>query len=118
MVKATLAASMAKTHKALKALEDPATAEKSAVEVRSGRAPKQKAPIEQGARKPSRTLEPETRGDGKKYFAATRAGMKRLTTIVTPEFHKRLKIVAVEREVTIEKLILVAIEEYLARHKK
>jgi len=117
MAKATLAASMAKTQKALKALEDRPAVEKPVVEERFGRAAKKQALIEQGSRMLSKTLEPRTRGDDKKYFAATRQGMKRLTTIVTPEFHKRLKITAVEHDVSIEKLILEAIEEYLARHR-
>jgi hypothetical protein len=118
VVKATLAASMAKTHMALKALEDRPAAEKPVGAGRSGRAAKKQGLTAPGAAKPSRPSEPRTRGEDKKYFAATREGMKRLTTIVTPEFHKQLKITAVERDMTIEKLILEAIEEYLARHKK
>jgi len=51
-----------------------------------------------------------------KFHAATREGMKRLLTPVPPELHKRLKILAVKEETTLEALTRAALESYLSKH--
>ncbi len=47
---------------------------------------------------------------------STRAGMKRLLTPVTPELHKRLKMLAVSQETTLEAITREALESYLLQH--
>ena len=48
--------------------------------------------------------------------AATRAGMKRLLTPVAPELHKRLKLLAVRQDTTLEALTRAALESYISQH--
>ena len=48
--------------------------------------------------------------------AQTRAGMKRLLTPVTPELHKRLKMLAVSHDTTLEAITRTALESYLSQH--
>ena len=48
-----------------------------------------------------------------KTAPATRAGMKRLLTPVTPELHKRLKMLAVSQDTTLEAIARTALEAYL-----
>ncbi len=48
--------------------------------------------------------------------ASTRVGMKRLLTPVTPELHKRLKLLAVKQDTTLEALTRAALESYLSQH--
>ena len=58
---------------------------------------------------PPETMQPP------KFRAATREGMKRLLTPVPPELHKRLKMLAVSREMTLEALTRDALEAYLSQ---
>ncbi len=51
-----------------------------------------------------------------KFHAATREGMKRLLTPVPPELHKRLKMLAVKQDTTLEALTRAALENYLSKH--
>jgi hypothetical protein len=51
-----------------------------------------------------------------KFHAATREGVKRLLTPVTPELHKRLKMLAVKQDMTLEALSRAALESYLSKH--
>jgi len=51
-----------------------------------------------------------------KVTIPTRAGMKRLLTPVTPELHKRLKMLAVSQETTLEAITRTALESYLLQH--
>jgi hypothetical protein len=51
-----------------------------------------------------------------KFHAATREGMKRLLTPVPPELHKRLKMLAVSQETTLEAITRAALESYLSQH--
>jgi hypothetical protein len=51
-----------------------------------------------------------------KFHAATREGMKRLLTPVPPELHKRLKMLAVKQDTTLEALTRAALESYLSEH--
>lgn len=48
--------------------------------------------------------------------AATRVGMKRLLTPVEPQLHKRLKMLAVRQDTTLEALARAALESYLLQH--
>jgi hypothetical protein len=48
-----------------------------------------------------------------KFHAATREGMKRLLTPVPPELHKRLKMLAVSQDTTLEAITRAALESYL-----
>jgi hypothetical protein len=52
-----------------------------------------------------------------RFHAATREGMKRLLTPVSPELHKRLKMLAVQQETTLEAITRAALEAYLLQHK-
>ena len=51
-----------------------------------------------------------------KFHAATREGMKRLLTPVPPELHKRLKMLAVSQDTTLEAITRAALESYLSQH--
>ena len=48
------------------------------------------------------------------FHAATRVGKKKVTVTLEPATHKKLKALAVEREVTIEALLNKAVETLLA----
>jgi len=68
---------------------------------------------ERQAREPH---EPSAEGAGKRYFAATREGMKRITVAVAPEEHKRLKRLAVDAGRSIEDLMREALADLFAKH--
>ena len=51
-----------------------------------------------------------------KFHAATREGMKRLLTPVSPELHKRLKMLAVSQDMTLEAVTRAALESYLSQN--
>jgi len=51
-----------------------------------------------------------------KPAASTREGMKRLLTPVTPQLHKRLKMMAVREDTTLEAITRTALEFYLSKH--
>ena len=56
-------------------------------------------------------------GEGKAVKpAATRAGMKRLLTPVEPQLHKRLKMLAVQQDTTLEAVTRAALEAYLVKN--
>jgi hypothetical protein len=48
--------------------------------------------------------------------ATTRIGMKKLLTPIEPELHKRLKMLAVRQDTTLEAITRAALEEYLSKH--
>jgi hypothetical protein len=50
------------------------------------------------------------------FFAATRAGKKKVTAALDPAMHKQLKSLAVEREVTTEALLVEAIADLFAKY--
>jgi hypothetical protein len=50
------------------------------------------------------------------FFAATRAGKKKVTATLTPAAHKQLKGLAVEREATTEALLTEAINDLFAKY--
>lgn len=53
----------------------------------------------------------------KPFFAATRAGKKKVTATVSPADHKHLKSLAVERETTTEALLSEAIADLFAKYR-
>jgi hypothetical protein len=52
------------------------------------------------------------------FYAATRAGKKKVTAALDPAAHKQLKSLAVERETTTEALMTEAIRDLLAKYGK
>lgn len=52
------------------------------------------------------------------FFAATRAGKKKVTAALDPAMHKQLKTLAVERESTTEALLVEAISDLFTKHGK
>jgi hypothetical protein len=50
------------------------------------------------------------------FYAATRAGKKKVTAAVEPLMHKQLKTLAVVKETTTEALLLEAITDLFAKH--
>ena len=55
-----------------------------------------------------------TRPEG--FYAATRAGKKKVTAALDPTTHKQLKSLAVDKEVTTEALLAEAISDLLIKH--
>jgi len=70
------------------------------------------APIVESA---APTLAPD-RAEGKRYHAATRAGMKRVTVVVEPEEHRRVKRLSADTDRSIEDLMREALADLLAKH--
>src|ERR1700678_4432094 len=60
--------------------------------------------------------EPTARPPG--FYAATRAGKKKVTASVDPATHKRLKCLALELDSTAEALLLEAITDLFTKHGK
>ena len=56
------------------------------------------------------------RAEGKRYHAATRAGMKRVTVVVEPEDHRRVKRLSADTDRSIEDLMREALADLLAKH--
>ena len=56
------------------------------------------------------------RAEGKRYHAATRAGMKRVTVVVEPEEHRRVKRLSADTDRSIEDLMREALADLLAKH--
>ena len=52
------------------------------------------------------------------FYAATRAGKKKVTAALDPAIHKQLKSLAVERETTTEALLTEAIADLFAKHSR
>jgi hypothetical protein len=52
------------------------------------------------------------------FYAATRAGKKKVTAALDPAMHKQLKSLAVERDTTTEALLTEAIADLFAKHGK
>lgn len=55
-------------------------------------------------------------GEGRRYHAATREGMKRVTAPVAPEEHRRLKRLSADTGRPIEELMREAIADLFAKH--
>jgi hypothetical protein len=56
------------------------------------------------------------RTEEKRYYAATRAGMKRLTVVVEPEEHRRVKRLSADTDRSIEGLMREALADLLSKH--
>ena len=56
------------------------------------------------------------RAEGKRYHAATRAGMKRVTVVVEPEEHRRVKRLSADADRSIEDLMREALADLLQKH--
>lgn len=54
----------------------------------------------------------------KPFFAATRAGKKKVTAALVPADHKRLKSLAVDRETTTEALLSEAIADLFVKYSR
>ena len=67
--------------------------------------------------KPAPAIEP-TAARPQGFYAATRAGKKKVTAALDPADHKQLKSLAVERETTTESLMTEAIRDLLAKYGK
>ncbi len=51
------------------------------------------------------------------FHAATRVGLKKITTGLDPAKHKQLKRLAIDREKSVEHLLREAVDDLLAKHK-
>jgi len=65
------------------------------------------------AERPSREA-----GEGRGYYAATRAGRKKVTAALEPEAHKQLKLLSAERGETVEVLMREAISDLFRKYGK
>jgi hypothetical protein len=54
--------------------------------------------------------------EARKFRAATREGLKKVTTAVEPAQHKQLKRLAVDSDKSVEDLLREAIDDLLAKH--
>jgi len=81
-----------------------------------GTAVRSPAPQPVAERQTRQFPEPSGEGVGKRYFAATREGMKRITVAVAPEEHKRLKRLSVDAGRSIEDLMREALADLFAKH--
>jgi len=52
------------------------------------------------------------------FHAATRVGLKKITTGLEPAKHKQLKRLAIDREKSVEHLLREAVDDLLAKHKQ
>lgn len=68
----------------------------------------------QPAAPPAPKPDPTTRPVG--FYAATRAGKKKVTAALDPATHKQLKSLAVDKERTTETLLAEAISDLLIKH--
>ena len=73
------------------------------------------APASPPSRRPAQA-EPTSRPAG--FYAATRAGKKKVTAALDPAAHKQLKGLAVERDATTEALMIEAINDLFQKHGK
>jgi hypothetical protein len=55
--------------------------------------------------------------EARKFHAATREGLKKVTTAVEPAKHKQLKRLAVDSDKSVEDLLREAIDDLLAKHR-
>jgi hypothetical protein len=61
---------------------------------------------------------PESSGRERRFYAATRAGKKKVTATLAPSDHKRLRQLALERDATTEALLTEAISDLFAKYGK
>lgn len=65
---------------------------------------------------PARPVDESRAGEGRGYFAATRTGMKRVTAVVSPEDHRKIKRLSADTGESIEELMRDAINGLFAKH--
>ncbi len=53
----------------------------------------------------------------REFFAATRAGKKKVTGVLSPEEHKRLRQLALDRDTKVEALVYEAIIDLFSKHR-
>lgn len=70
-------------------------------------------PVLAPAQPPQKT---DAEGEGRRYHAATREGMKRITTVVAPGEHRRLKRLSADTDRSIEELVREALADLFAKH--
>jgi len=68
--------------------------------------------------RPKHVAPPEVTNRPAGFYAATRAGKKKVTATLDPGAHKQLKGLAVEREVTTEALLTEAINDLFKKYGK
>ena len=73
-------------------------------------------PVPEATRQFTPSPEPAVRPAG--FYAATRAGKKKVTAAIDPATHKHLKSLAVERDATTEALMIEAIRDLLVKYGK
>lgn len=68
--------------------------------------------------KPNFEKKPQNQDDimVKKSVQSSRDGMKKILTPIDPEFHKKLKILAIRKELTLEEIVREALSEYASKH--
>jgi ParB-like chromosome segregation protein Spo0J len=59
---------------------------------------------------------PESSGPERRFYAATRAGKKKVTATLAPSDHKRLRRLALERDLTTEALLAEAISDLFTKY--
>lgn len=59
---------------------------------------------------------PPVPGERKPYLAATREGKKRITAVVSPEEHRRLKRLSIDTGLSLEKLLQEAITDLFGKY--
>jgi hypothetical protein len=74
--------------------------------------PEAPAPVPAAPISPSAPTARPTAG----FYAATRAGKKKVTAALDPAMHKQLKSLAVERDTTTEALLIEAIADLFRKH--
>lgn len=62
------------------------------------------------------TEDEDQKPQGGGYYAATRAGKKRLTVVVEPDDHRRVKRLSADSDRSIEDLMREALNDLLAKH--
>jgi hypothetical protein len=67
---------------------------------------------------PAPARSPPAAKPAESFYAATRAGKKKVTATLDPAMHKQLKRLAVERDTTTEALLIEAITDLFAKHRK
>ena len=67
---------------------------------------------------PAQVNPPEPSSRERGFYAATRAGKKKVTATLVPADHKRLRQLALERDATTEALLTEAISDLFAKYGK
>jgi len=74
--------------------------------------------VERAPRVPAAAYAATEADKPKAFHAATRVGLKKITTGLEPPKHKQLKRLAIDREKSVEDLLREAVDDLLAKHKQ